>query len=89
MKYTYTTSGTCSRSIDIETREENGIEILESVSFTGGCNGNLKGIAALVKGMPIKEVIARLEGLQCREKGTSCPDQLARALKEISMKRQS
>ena len=83
MKYNYITSGTCSRSIDIETREENGVEVLESVNFTGGCNGNLKGIGALVKGMPVKEVIKRLDGLKCKEKNTSCPDQLAKALKGI------
>ncbi len=81
MKYNYTTTGTCSRSIDFEV-DENGY--LHNVSFVGGCNGNLKGIGALVEGQPVAEVIARLEGIKCGVKGTSCPDQLALALKSIS-----
>ena len=74
----YKTQGVCSSSIDIEM---NG-NIIESVQFTGGCNGNLQGISALVKGMPANEAISRLKGIRCGFKNTSCPDQLAKALKE-------
>ncbi len=74
----YKTSGTCSSAIDFEV--EDGI--VTEVKFIGGCNGNTQGVAALVKGMPVDEVISRLEGIKCGFKGTSCPDQLARALKE-------
>ena len=76
-KITYTCQGTCSRQIDIEI--EDGI--VRRVSFTGGCHGNTRGVAALVCGMEVHEVIRRLEGIDCNNKGTSCPDQLARALK--------
>lgn len=69
--------GTCSRQIDI-TLEEG---VIRSVVFTGGCHGNTQGIAALVRGMRIEEAIARLEGIDCRGRGTSCPDQLAKALR--------
>ena len=79
MKYSYNTNGTCSRVIDFEV--ENGI--LKNVRFTGGCHGNLQGITALVEGLEIEDVIQKLEGIRCREKPTSCPDQLANALKEI------
>lgn len=78
MKYTYKTSGTCSRQINLEI--ENGV--INDVTFVGGCHGNLQGICALVKGMRADEVINRLEGIKCGVKLTSCPDQLARALKE-------
>lgn len=74
----YTTQGTCSRQIDIELDGD----VIREVVFTGGCHGNTQGIAALVRGMKVSEAIARLEGIDCRGKGTSCPDQLARALKE-------
>lgn len=74
---THTCQGTCSRQIDIDI---DGEKIL-NVQFTGGCHGNTQGIAALVRGMHIDEAIARLDGIDCRGKGTSCPDQLARALK--------
>ncbi len=79
MKYQYLTGGTCSRVIDFEI--EDGI--VKDVVFTGGCHGNLQGIGALVRGMRIEDVIERLEGIRCHEKPTSCPDQLAKALKEI------
>lgn len=79
--YTYKTFGTCSQKIDIEIADDG--ETIEDVRFTGGCNGNLKGIRALVKGDKIDNVIARLEGIKCGFKPTSCPDQLAKALKEI------
>ena len=77
MKFTYKTSGVCSRSIDIEI--EGGK--VKSVSFMGGCNGNLKGIGELVRGMSVDEVISRLENIKCGFKQTSCPAQLAEALK--------
>jgi len=75
----YQTRGTCSSAIDIEVKDG----VIESVSFIGGCNGNLKGIGALVKGMKAEEAIARLEGIRCGFKNTSCPDQLAQALKTL------
>ena len=75
---TYKTKGTCSQKIDF--RLEDGK--IYDVAFTGGCNGNLKGISALVEGMDAKEAISRLEGIRCGFKSTSCPDQLAQALKE-------
>lgn len=77
-KITYKTSGVCSRSIDIEI--EDGIVV--SVKYNGGCHGNTQGVAALVAGMSIDEVITRLSGIRCGFKQTSCPDQLAQALKE-------
>ena len=77
MQYTYKTKSTCSREINFEV--ENGK--VKNVQFIGGCNGNLKGIAALVEGMDIDEVISRVEGVTCGPKSTSCPDQLAQALK--------
>lgn len=83
MKYQYQTQGTCSKLIEIETVVENGKEVIKEVAFTGGCNGNLQGIGALVKGMTPEEVIKRLEGLKCGNKPTSCPDQLSKALKAI------
>lgn len=79
MHHTYQTKGTCSRSIDFDI--EDGI--VKNVSFTGGCNGNLKGIARLVEGKSAKEISALLKGVECGMKGTSCPDQLARALEEV------
>ena len=75
----YQTKGTCSTSIDIEL--ENGI--VQSVSFTGGCNGNLQGISRLVTGMDAKDAIQRLKGIRCGHKPTSCPDQLAQALESM------
>lgn len=79
MKFNYKTQGTCSREIEIEL-EDNKIK---DVSFVGGCNGNLKGISALVKGMDVDEAIEKLEGINCGIRKTSCPDQLAKALKSI------
>jgi len=75
----YKTSGTCSTMIDIETDGD----VIKSVAFTGGCNGNLKGICALVQGMKIDDVIDRLHGIKCGFKNTSCPDQLATALLKL------
>ncbi len=80
MVYTYKTRGTCSSSIKIELEDD---KTIKNVEFTGGCNGNLKGIGQLVAGMSIDEVIDRLEGITCGFKATSCPDQLAKALKKI------
>lgn len=77
-KGTYITRGVCSRKIDYEI--EDGI--VKSVNFTGGCNGNLSGISKLVVGMPVEQVIKLLSGTTCGMKETSCPDQLANALKE-------
>lgn len=79
MKYQYLPQGTCSRMIDIEV--EGGI--VKDIIFQGGCHGNLQGIAALVRGMAVEDVVARLEGIRCGHKLTSCPDQLAKALKEL------
>lgn len=81
MDYSYTTHGTCSRRIDIRIND-NGL--IEEVIFDGGCPGNTHGVAALVKGMTPAEAIARLEGIDCKGRGTSCPDQLARALREAA-----
>jgi uncharacterized protein (TIGR03905 family) len=80
LKTTYKTSGTCATSIDLDV--EDGI--VKSVKFISGCNGNLKGIASLVSGMKVEDVISRLEGITCGSNPNSCPDQLARALKEIT-----
>lgn len=77
-KYTYTPSGVCSRQINFEVEDGK----VKSVSYFGGCNGNLQGISALVEGMKVDDVISRLKGVNCNGKGTSCPDQLARALEE-------
>ncbi|MBQ9761335.1 MAG: TIGR03905 family TSCPD domain-containing protein [Clostridia bacterium] len=76
--YTYQTRGVCSRSIDFEI--ENGI--IEKVVFHGGCAGNTQGVAALIRGMSVEEAIDRLGGIRCGFKSTSCPDQLATALRE-------
>ena len=75
---TYKTKGTCSQTTAF--RREDGK--IYDVVFTGGCNGNLKGIAALVEGMDAREAISKLEGIQCGFRSTSCPDQLAKALRE-------
>ena len=75
----YKTKGTCSTSIDVELKDG----VIDSVKFTGGCNGKLQGISALVKGMKPEEAISRLKGIRCGFKPTSCPDQLAHALEEM------
>ncbi len=79
MTYRYRTSGTCSSLIDFELDSDNKVH---NVKFTSGCNGNLKGIAAIVEGMDAKEVIGKLQGITCGFKRTSCPDQLAKALQQ-------
>lgn len=79
MEYRYKPTGVCSQEMIIEVEKD----IIKKVTIVGGCAGNTKGICALVQGMNIDEVIKRLKGTPCRDKGTSCPDQLARALEEI------
>lgn len=79
MKLTYKTQGTCSSHIELEVEEG----IIQEVFFWGGCNGNLQGISRLVKGMKVEEAIAKLEGIRCGNRVTSCPDQLCKALREI------
>lgn len=78
MTYEFRPSGVCSQRITFELDGD----IVKNVKFTGGCNGNLKGIGALVEGMKKNEVIEKLSGIRCGFKRTSCPDQLARALSE-------
>lgn len=80
MKKIYNTRGTCARQILLDINDD---DTINSVEFVGGCNGNLQGIAALVKGKKIDDVISALKGIDCNFKGASCPDQLARALEEI------
>ena len=84
MQFIYNTKGTCSAQIIIDVDDKN---IIENVKFVGGCNGNTKGISGLVKGMNIDEVITKLEGTTCGFRSTSCPDQLATALKQIKEKK--
>lgn len=80
MEYQYQTSGTCSKLINISINDDGTIG---DVSFVGGCNGNLKGISALIKGQKPEDVIDRVKGIKCGFKPTSCPDQLAKALEKI------
>ncbi len=80
MKYTYKTNGVCAAGIEFEV-DENGI--VSNVKFKGGCSGNTQGVAKLAEGRKKDELIGLLEGINCGFKGTSCPDQLAKALKEI------
>ena len=75
----YKTQGTCSKEIDIKLKDG----VIDSVMFTGGCHGNLQGVSALVKGMDPREAIAKLKGIRCGAKSTSCPDQLALALEKM------
>lgn len=82
MKHIYHPTGVCSRIIEIEYENDT----ITNVTFTGGCNGNTKGVSALVKGMKIDEVISRLQNITCGVRPTSCPDQLSRALLEIKAK---
>ena len=78
----YKTRGTCSQLINLELDGD----VIKSVEFIGGCDGNLQGISKLVTGMKAEDAINRLEGIQCGFKPTSCPDQLAKALKEATGK---
>ena len=77
----YQTTGTCSKLINV-TVDDNGI--INNVEFIGGCHGNQQGISSLVRGMKTEDVIKRLEGIRCGYKSTSCPDQLAQALRKIT-----
>lgn len=79
MPHLYKTSGVCSRSIYFELDEG----IVRNVRFEGGCNGNLQGVARLAEGRPAAEVVSVLSGIRCDSKATSCPDQFARALREL------
>ena len=79
-KLEYKTKGTCSRMVTVEV--EDGV--VTDCTFIGGCSGNTQGVASLVKGMNVKDAIAKMKGIKCGFKDTSCPDQLARALEEIS-----
>lgn len=76
MKYTYKTKGVCSSTIIFEIKDD----VITSLEFIGGCNGNLKGISALCVGMKVQDVIDKLDGIKCGFKSTSCPDQLSKAL---------
>lgn len=76
----YETQGTCSKMIDVTADENN---VIQQVFFLGGCNGNLQGVSQLVRGQHIDDVIKRLNGIRCGTKGTSCPDQLCRALEQL------
>lgn len=78
MTHTYQTKGTCSKQITFDLNDG----VVSNVSYLGGCNGNLQGVAKLVEGQKAEDLIAKLKGIQCGMKGTSCPDQLARALEE-------
>ena len=78
MKITYRPKGVCSQLMDIEVEDGK----IESVKVTGGCSGNLQGISSLLKGMDVDEAIRRMEGIRCGFKETSCPDQIAQALKQ-------
>lgn len=77
MTIQYTPQGVCSRAFTIQVEDH----IIQSVQVVGGCSGNLQGISSLLKGMPVDEAIRRLEGIRCGMKPTSCPDQIAQALK--------
>lgn len=78
----FTPSGVCSKQIEFDIVEKDGDKIVTGVKFTGGCNGNTQGICKLVEGMKAEDVIARIEGIKCGMKSTSCPDQLAKALRQ-------
>lgn len=77
MKYTYVPRGVCSRLIELEIEDD----IIKDCAFIGGCNGNLQGISKLVTGMEVEDAIEKLQGINCNGRGTSCPDQLANALR--------
>ncbi len=81
MEIHYSPKGVCSRQIDIVVEND----VIKSVKFTGGCHGNTQGVAALATGMAVQEYLSRCKGIRCGSKGTSCPDQLAKALEEALM----
>ena len=76
--YTYYPKGTCSKQMEVDL--EDGV--IKDVRVLGGCNGNLQGISSLLKGMDVDEAISRMEGIRCGVKATSCPDEIAQALKQ-------
>lgn len=76
----YATQGTCSKMIDVTADEH---DVIQQVFFLGGCNGNLQGICQLVRGQHIDDVVRKIDGIRCGAKGTSCPDQLCRALEQL------
>lgn len=80
--FSYITKGVCSRQINFDISDNK----IKNVNFIGGCSGNLQGISRLVEGMDLNEAIKKLQGISCNGKGTSCPDQLATALKEFAVK---
>ncbi len=84
-KINYTTQGVCSRKIEIIIDDN---DVIQSVSFIGGCHGNTQGIANLVVGMKVDEVIKRLKNIRCGFKTTSCPDQLATALEQYTLRKE-
>ena len=79
MKYSFRPQGVCAREMQVDVNDQG---IIENLAVVGGCNGNLQGIGALVKGMPAQEAIRRLKGIRCGFKDTSCPDQFARNLEK-------
>jgi uncharacterized protein (TIGR03905 family) len=81
MKTIYETKGTCSKAIELDVDETTGV--INSVQFLGGCPGNTIGVAQLVRGQKVADVISKLEGITCGVKPTSCPDQLAQALRQV------
>ena len=83
MEFTYKTKGTCSTAIIFDIEDDT----VKSVRYKNGCNGNLQGIAKLITGMKIDDVIAKLDGIRCGFKATSCPDQTAKALKEYKLQK--
>lgn len=85
MEYRYTPRGVCSQEMIIEIDDD----IIKKVTIIGGCAGNTKGVSKLVEGMKIDDVINKLKGIPCKTKGTSCPDQLARALEEIKLNKEN
>ena len=80
--YEHINRGTCSSKVSFDLVEKDGRKVVSGVRFTGGCSGNTQGVARLVEGMEVEEAISRMEGIRCGFKATSCPDQLAQALKE-------
>lgn len=82
MNYTHMNRGTCSRAVSFDINDG----IVTNVQFVGGCNGNTQGVAALAEGMKAEDIIAKCEGIDCNRRGTSCPDQLAKAVKEAISK---
>lgn len=79
MKVTYTPRGVCSKQMTVEAQDG----VITSVQVVGGCDGNLKGIMSLLEGMPVEQAISKLEGIRCGMRATSCPDQLAKALRKL------